>query len=768
MKQDMNGVRTAQDLEQKYNLSAIEEIKKETKINTEQITSTNNELKNFTTQITKDLGELQDQIDGNIMTWFLSGVPTLSTPPANEWTTDEDKISHLGDLYYDKETGYAYRFTLENDVYSWLKLTDSDIAEALAVANSAKDTADSKRRVFLVQPTPPYDNGDMWIKDKEIYICQISKAQGENFDARDFINDLKYTDDTYAIQVGNDLKVVSGTVLEIQNDVDEYSRTLTETQKLVNEQGEDIGILNTNYSNVNQTVEELTTKVSKIKNIEIEISGNNYVYLENTSANDLYKLSIKGDISLLFGNDGKTYGEPQFFNDDLYFSDNLKFTQGVPYAEILYPSNSLFGKNMNLVIEYASDNIEKVKLPFTYLNYISQEICDEFYLENGNAKIIRKVGINSSMQKYELSKEVIEDLGEFNIPLKEGNPKIYLQCFDSATYSATYMPKNAYTDEFATKVELNTAINQTSEQINLSVDTKIEDLDTKLSTDITQTSTSIINEVNASISNLDEDINAKLELKVDTENLISEINASAENVNINSNKLNLEGYTTINGGFIIDEEGNMSCNNATINGTVEGSIIKGSTIKGTSENSIELKIGTDVEDTTLPTSNSLEITRDNQRMLSFGTRYWTTEELVQLVIKSKAHFFTFQGYNQQEIVDAYEFRQRGGGFNDASLESMKKNFKKLDNALELINNGDIYCYNMKVEKDNHKKHIGLVIPDLGGDYKTPEEVKSDDGKAIDLYSMVSVCWKAIKEQQEIIENLKNKIEVLENEKNINS
>lgn len=568
MKQDMNGVRTAQDLEQKYNLSAIEEIKKETKINTEQITSTNNELKNFTTQITKDLGELQDQIDGNIMTWFLSGVPTLSTPPANEWTTDEDKISHLGDLYYDKETGYAYRFTLENDVYSWLKLTDSDIAEALAVANSAKDTADSKRRVFLVQPTPPYDNGDMWIKDKEIYICQISKAQGENFDARDFINDLKYTDDTYAIQVGNDLKVVSGTVLEIQNDVDEYSRTLTETQKLVNEQGEDIGILNTNYSNVNQTVEELTTKVSKIKNIEIEISGNNYVYLENTSANDLYKLSIKGDISLLFGNDGKTYGEPQFFNDDLYFSDNLKFTQGVPYAEILYPSNSLFGKNMNLVIEYADDDIEKIKLPFTYLNYISQEVCDEFYLENGNAKIIRKVGINSSMQKYELSKEVIEDLGEFNIPLKEGNPKIYLQCFDSATYSATYMPKNAYTDEFATKVELNSAINQTSEQINLSVDTKIEDLDTKLSTDITQTSTSIINEVNASISNLDDDLNAKLELKVDTENLISEINASAEQVNIKGEKISLEGTITANENFKVLEDGSIEAKNGSFKGNI--------------------------------------------------------------------------------------------------------------------------------------------------------------------------------------------------------
>ena len=314
MKQDMNGVRTAQDLEQKYNLSAIEEIKKETQKNTQQINSTNNELKDFTTQVTKDLGELQDQIDGNIMTWFLSGVPTLSNPPANEWTTNEEKNNHLGDLYYDKDTGYAYRFTLENGVYNWLKLTDSDIAEALAIANSAKDIADSKRRVFLEQPNPPYDNGDMWIKDKEIYICQISKAEGEQFAENDFINSLKYTDDTYAIQVGNDLKVVSGTVLEIKNDVDEYSRTLTETQTLVNEQGEEIGILNEKYTNIEQTTNSLTITVgetsSKANELENEISStntnleNNYQEITEKLDNyvpqndfDGYKEQIQGELN---------------------------------------------------------------------------------------------------------------------------------------------------------------------------------------------------------------------------------------------------------------------------------------------------------------------------------------------------------------------------------------------------------------------------------------------------------------------------------------
>ena len=33
----------------------------------------------------------------------------------------------------------------------------------------------------------------------------------------------------------------------------------------------------------------------------------------------------------------------------------------------------------------------------------------------------------------------------------------------------------------------------------------------------------------------------------------------------------------------------------------------------------------------------------------------------------------------------------------------------------------IYQYNYKFEEDTDKKHIGFVIGDEGGDYKTPEE-----------------------------------------------
>lgn len=93
-----------------------------------------------------------------------------------------------------------------------------------------------------------------------------------------------------------------------------------------------------------------------------------------------------------------------------------------------------------------------------------------------------------------------------------------------------------------------------------------------------------------------------------------------------------------------------------------------------------------------------------------------------------------------------------------SLESMKKNIKKFTNALELVKNSDIYTYNFKHEDDEDKPHIGLVI---GENYNTPNELVSKSGEGIDTYSMISVLWKAVQEQQTIIEKLGDRIKKLE-------
>ena len=235
MKQDRQGVRTAQDLERKYDLKSISTIKKAVQNSVEGINKTNKTLEEFMQVTLKELEDLETQIDGNVTTWFYSGVPTLENLPASEWTTDTIKENHTGDLYYDQDTGFAYRFCLCEEGYKWVQVLDTDVAEALAIANSAKDTADSKRRVFVEQPTPPYDNGDLWLNNQEIYVCQISKAEGETYADNDFIIATKYTDDTLASQVGDNLEIVRGTVTTIQEGVDAFKIEMETTVKSIDE-----------------------------------------------------------------------------------------------------------------------------------------------------------------------------------------------------------------------------------------------------------------------------------------------------------------------------------------------------------------------------------------------------------------------------------------------------------------------------------------------------------------------------------------------------
>ncbi|MED9889360.1 MAG: hypothetical protein UE905_08025, partial [Segatella copri] len=107
--------------------------------------------------------DLQNQIDGAIETWFYDGVPTLSNAPAIGWTTDKDKKTHLGDLYYDNKTGKAYRFAKDGSTYKWIIIKDTELTKALEDSSQALKDAKSKRRIFGSQPVPPYDVNDMWV-----------------------------------------------------------------------------------------------------------------------------------------------------------------------------------------------------------------------------------------------------------------------------------------------------------------------------------------------------------------------------------------------------------------------------------------------------------------------------------------------------------------------------------------------------------------------------------------------------------------------------
>lgn len=187
-------------------------------------------LSDYAETVTGSLGELQDQIDGQIETFYYDYEPTLQNKPASNWTTTEERKKHEGDLFFwkpNKETGeggYAYRFFYDSTVgkWEWVLVQDTDITKALAAAQNAQDTADHKRRVFVTKPQPPYDIGDLWSQEEseggDILTCTVSRAKGASYVQSDWQKLNKYTDDAKAEEALEAASLARNMTIQLDND----------------------------------------------------------------------------------------------------------------------------------------------------------------------------------------------------------------------------------------------------------------------------------------------------------------------------------------------------------------------------------------------------------------------------------------------------------------------------------------------------------------------------------------------------------------------
>lgn len=217
------------------------------------------DLTEFAQSVTGDLSDLQSQIDGSIQTWFYAGVPTLDNEPASGWTTDSIRNNHLGDLYYDTDTDYAYRFMQVDGSYLWDRIQDTDAIKALADAAAAQDTADGKRRVFVAQPMPPYDVGDLWAQGStgDLMRCQVAKTANQSYSSSDWVLATKYTDDTTADAAAEAAQTAITKATEVEQTVDGITTTVSETVKTANE-------AYTKASQVEQTVDGISSTVTDL------------------------------------------------------------------------------------------------------------------------------------------------------------------------------------------------------------------------------------------------------------------------------------------------------------------------------------------------------------------------------------------------------------------------------------------------------------------------------------------------------------------------
>lgn len=218
----------------------------------------------------------------------------------------------------------------------------------------------------------------------------------------------------------------------------------------------------------------------------------------------------------------------------------------------------------------------------------------------------------------------------------------------------------------------------------------------------------------------------------------------------------------------------MSCKNANVSGSITSdnvNITGGEiTISGGDETSSRFRISSDNNDGQVSIyPYGMTIQGQNSKNVVFKLLYNFNIQNGGVIMDSQSqggsinvgngnisNFFYADGIN--EIVGAWG-PMYANSFNNNSKEDIKKNIEKFDiNVIELLKNSEIYTFNYKTEKNTDKKHIGFII---GDKYKTPTEVISNNKESIDTYSMASILWKAIQEQQEIIESSNIKINKLE-------
>lgn len=177
-------------------------------------------VSDFAETVTKSVADLQNQIDGQIETFYYDYEPKLNNIPASDWTTEDDKKKHEGDLFYWKSKGYAYRFFKDGDTWKWQLVQDTDVTKALRTASFAQSTADSKCRVFLTQPTPPYDTGDMWNQGQngDILTCVVARGEGASYVETDWKKLNKYTDDETANKALEEARKSRAMIINLDND----------------------------------------------------------------------------------------------------------------------------------------------------------------------------------------------------------------------------------------------------------------------------------------------------------------------------------------------------------------------------------------------------------------------------------------------------------------------------------------------------------------------------------------------------------------------
>ena len=399
-------------------------------------------LTNFINTTTNNLEDLQGQLDGSIMTHFYEYEPTNTNIPASEWTTTELKNNHLGDLFYDTITGYCYRWQVSNNTYSWNRITDVDVTKALADAAKAQDTADNKRRVFVSTPTPPYDVGDLWTQgsDGDIMRCKIAKTSSQSYAAADWEKASKYTDDTKADAVADNLANTNTNLSTVTTNLSKAQQDILTNAGLINSQGD---LIAGNTAEIKSQAETISNHESRISRTETDIS------LKVSSSDfESYKTTVTGTIDTAKSEAINAASADAISKADQALTNAKNYTS----AEIETVNESISKANTEITamkgqiaLKVEQSDIDNVET--TVKTYVDDEVADTLkeaktYTDEREAAInVTLNGISSKVSSVESSQTTINgNVSDLQTRMSSAEEKITPTAIIN-TVSSTYATK---------------------------------------------------------------------------------------------------------------------------------------------------------------------------------------------------------------------------------------------------------------------------------------------------------------------------------------
>ena len=565
----------------------------------ENAVSTNaQDLTDYITSNEEALDELQRQVDGAIDTWYYAVDPTTSNEPAVNWTSEAQKDSHLRDLYFNTTNGHTFRWAKDGSTYKWIQVEDADAIKALADAAKAQDTADSKRRVFVTTPTPPYDIGDLWTGGAggDIKRCKTPKTSSQSFADADWELASKYTDDTNLEAYKTVVTQTYSTKVEVEQTESSLRTEISEAQTTATEYADGLveqEVIDRN-SAISQSASAITQTVAETYHT---ISDFNTFSTANTAAIaaakkagddaqddlDAYKTtvastyatqssltqtasSIRSEVSATYATKTSVPTKTSDLTND---SDFATKTQAQGYANTAEANAKADTTNkltsysttsqMNTAIQQSASAIEaEITASEAATKEYADGLIDQEVLDRNAAIQASADSISSTVSSTYATKtqaqgyaDTAEDNAIADTTAKLANYSTTAQMNSAITQKAneisqsvseTYQTKSDMSN-YSTTTQMNSAITQKANEISTSVSSTYEtktDATSKLNTAKGYTD-SEISSAKAEIKITTDGISSEVSRKVGNDEVISRINQSAESVKISASKVDIDG-----------------------------------------------------------------------------------------------------------------------------------------------------------------------------------------------------------------------------------